>query len=188
MLRQLFEFLSRMVTWWVVVAPWQRAVRLRFGKRMVELQPGIHLKVPLVHQVFSQNIRLLVVDTPNQTVTTADGRVVTISAVVGYRIVDIKRVFSSIQNPRDVVNSLAMGAISVYVTSHSAVECSVPEIEADLTGRLHAEDWGLGFGLVKITDFAFVKTYRFITNESNQNFWSGSLDLSDDSAPLGAAD
>ena len=182
MLRQLFQLLSRLLTWWVIVAPWERAIRLRFGKKQTELGAGIHLKVPLVHRVFVQNTRLLVIDTPNQTVTTADGRVVTLSAVVGYKIVDICQVFNSVQKPREVVNSLAMGAIAEYITSRGSAECTIPEIEADLTKRLHAENWGLEFGLVKITDFAFVKTYRFITNESANTFWSGNIDL-DETAP-----
>jgi len=179
MLRQLFQALGKLLTWWVIIAPWQRGIRLRFGSKQTELAAGIHLKIPLVHRVFVQNTRLLVVDTPNQTVTTADGRVVTLSAVVGYRIVDICQVFNSVQNPQDVVTSLAMGAISEYVTGRGSAECTIPEIEADLIERLHAEDWGLEFGLVKITDFAFVKTYRFITNESSRNFWSGNVDLED---------
>lgn len=182
MLRQLFQVLSRLLTWWVIITPWQRGIRLRFGKKMTELGAGIHLKIPFVHKVFVQNIRLLVIDTPNQTVTTADGRVVTLSAIVGYRIVDIRQMFNSVQNPKDVVSSLAMGAISEYVTSRPAAECAIPSIEADLTKRLHAEKWGLEFSLVKVTDFAFVKTYRFITNESNQSFWSGNISL-EDSAP-----
>ena len=182
MLRQLFQALSRFLTWWVIVAPWERAIRLRFGKKQTELGAGIHLKIPLVHKVFVQNTRMLVVDTPNQTVTTADGRVVTLSAVVGYKIVDMCKVFNSVQKPQDVVNSLAMGAISAYVTSHGSADCAVPMVEADLSKHLSATDWGLEFGLVKVTDFAFVKTYRFITDETSQNFWSGNIDL-DESAP-----
>ena len=181
MLRQIFEIISRIVTWWVIVSPWQQALRLRLGTHQTELGAGIHLKIPYIHQVYVQNTRLLIVDTPNQTVTTADGRVVTLSLVVGYRITDIKRVFSSIQSPKDAVNSLAMGAVSSYVTSHGSAECSVPALEADLVAQLDAKDWGLEFDLIKITDFAFVKTYRFITNEANNNFWSGSVDL-DESA------
>ena len=183
MLRQLFQTLSRFLTWWVIVAPWEKAIRLRFGKKQTELGAGIHLKIPLVHKVFVQNTRLLIVDSPKQTVTTADGRVVTLSAVVGYRITNFLQVLNSVQKPQDVVNSLVMGAISEYVTSHGSADCAVPMIEADLAGRLSAENWGLEFGLVKVTDFAFVKTYRFITDESNRSFWSGDIDL-DDSAPM----
>ena len=178
MLRQIFQAISYMLTWWVIVAPWQCAIRLRFGKHITVLNTGIHLKIPLVHQVFVQNTRLLIVDTPNQTVTTADGRVVTLSVVVGYYIADIKQVLTSIQNPREVVNSLAMGAVSAYVTSHGSAECSIPAIEADLIEQLDAKDWGLEFGLVRVTDFAFVKTYRFITNEGSSNFWTGDINLS----------
>ncbi len=182
MLRQILEIISRIVTWWVVVPPWQRALRLRLGTHQTELSAGIHLKIPYIHQVYVQNTRLLIVDTPNQTVTTADGRVVTLSAVVGYRIVDIKRVFNSIQSPKDAVNSLAMGAISAHITSRGSAECSIPAIEADLVAQLDTKDWGLTFDLIKITDFAFVKTYRFITNDGSTNFWSGSVDLTE-SAP-----
>ena len=182
MLRQILEIISRIVTWWVVVPPWQRALRLRLGTHQTELGAGVHLKIPYIHQVYMQSTRLLIVDTPNQTVTTADGRVVTLSAVVGYRIVDIKQVFNSIQSPKDSVNSLAMGAISTYITSRGSAECSIPEIEANLVTQLDTKDWGLTFDLIKITDFAFVKTYRFITNEGSNNFWSGSVDLNE-SAP-----
>ena len=143
MLRQIFEIISRVVTWWVVVPPRQRALRLRLGTHQTVLGAGIHLKIPFIHQVYTQSTRLLIVDTPNQTVTTADGRVVTLSVVVGYRITDLKRVFNSIQSPKDAVNSLAMGAVAAYVTSHSSAECSVPAIEADLVTQLDTKDWGL---------------------------------------------
>ena len=51
MLRQILEILSRVVTWWVVVPPWQRALRLRLGTHQTELGAGIHLKIPYIHQV-----------------------------------------------------------------------------------------------------------------------------------------
>ena len=178
MLRQIFQAISYMLTWWVIVSPWQCAVRLRFGKHITTLKAGIHLKIPLIHQVFVQNTRLLVVDTPNQTVTTADGRVVTLSVVVGYRIVDIEQVLTSVQNPREVVSSLAMGAVSAYITAHGSAECAIPAIEADLIEQLDGQNWGLKFDLVRVTDFAFVKTYRFITNGSSSNFYTGDINLS----------
>lgn len=43
---------------WVVVAPWEQAVRVRLGKHLSVLNAGVHLKLPFADLVYLQSVRL----------------------------------------------------------------------------------------------------------------------------------
>ena len=179
MIKQLLNALAKLLTWWVVIAPWERGVRLRWGKHATELQPGLRLKVPLMHQVYRQSTRLLIVDAPNQTLTTTDGKVLYISVVVGFAIDDILKLYQTIVNPRETVVGLVMGAVaSVVAATHSSL-CTPALVEQKAAANLAEMGWGLAFAYTRVTDFAFVRTYRFITDDSSTRFWSGDIRTSE---------
>ena len=178
MLKTIIQAISRALTWWVIIAPWERGIRLRWGKNAKELSPGIHLRVPLMHQIYKQSTRLLIVDAANQTLTTKDNKVVVIGLVVGFAIENILELYNSIQRPKDTVLGLAMGAIAAYVANVTTAECTPAGLEKHIEAALADVSWGLRFQYVRVTDFAFVKTYRLIGNEhSGGRFWSGDITI-----------
>ncbi|KKK49025.1 hypothetical protein LCGC14_3139220, partial [marine sediment metagenome] len=56
-LNTLFQKIYELFNWFYTVVPWERAMRVRFGKHMKIMQPGIHVQIPFIDKVFLMNIR-----------------------------------------------------------------------------------------------------------------------------------
>lgn len=53
--------------------PWEAALRVRLGRRVVMLGPGFHLRIPFLDRTFVRSVRLRTISDSGQTVVTQDG-------------------------------------------------------------------------------------------------------------------
>lgn len=165
-INDLFSYLSKIFQWWIIVLPWERGIRVRLGKRVKVLTEGTYLRFPIIDQVFVQTTRTRFLSMPIQTLTTKDGKTITINASVGYNIEDILKLYNSIYSPETTILSIAMGAISEYVASHDFADCLPDMIEQNTSKMLSGNQYGLGDVTFKITGYAVVRTFRFIQDHS----------------------
>ena len=70
----------------------------RWGRYRSQLDPGLHLIVPLVDRIKRVDMREIVVDVPPQEVITKDNVVVTVDAVVYYQATDPVKLVYNVQN------------------------------------------------------------------------------------------
>lgn len=166
---------------WVVVAPWEQALRVRAGKHVQLLGSGFHVKLPVLDMMYLQTVRLRVCNFGygRQTVTTKDGVTVTFSGAIGYGILDLEKLYRTLHHAEDTLQSLARGMIAEYVNTHFAEACAPARITkrvgADLARRF--KQYGLDQVCLYLTDYAVVRTYRIIGD--NGPYGSGSsLDTS----------
>jgi hypothetical protein len=153
----------RSLQFWVTVAPWEQALSVRLGKHVRLLQPGPHLKIPFVDQVFVQSVRLRISSSGKQTLTMADGvTTVTLSAALSYSIADIEILYRSVHHIEDTLQQMARGIIAQYVAIHEVAGCTPALIESAATERLALARYGIGDAQVIITEFAIARTYRLI--------------------------
>ena len=66
----LLKQIGQIFRWWVIVAPWEQGLRVRAGKHVLLLKPGLHVRIPYIDQVFIQSSRLRIVHLAMQTVLT----------------------------------------------------------------------------------------------------------------------
>lgn len=159
---QIFEFLQKLFVWWITVLPWERAVHVRAGKKVRILAAGMHLRVPFLDRVYLQTTRLRVMQGSPQTITTRDGKTITIVMAVGYTITDISQLYREMFHPEQSLTNMVQGSIADFVSTHSLDECLLPQIEKRVKQAMESKDYGLSFEYVKVTGFAVVKTYRLI--------------------------
>lgn len=174
-LSTLFRNLGGLFTWWVMINPWSQGLRIRLGKHVKKVGSGIHLKIPGIDKFVIKSIRLRTIDLGIQTITTADGKTVTVAGNISFTIVDVEKLFNTLHNAEDTIADFGMSAIAKYiaVTESNMV---YPEAVADhATRSISLSDYGLGNAQLNITDFAFVKTYRFIKDD-RRYFGSPSLE------------
>lgn len=177
---QLLSVAAKPFQWWVVVAPWEQALRIRRGKVAALLGPGIHFRIPFFDRVYRQSLRRRVITDTGQTVTTLDGKVVTVAIGVSYEVADLLRLYSALANVESVLLNEVMAAVTEYVakTSSSMLTPDGVARGAELDGDLCA-NWGLKSVSVKTLNFAFVKTYRLLMNDYrslsglNTDDWEG---------------
>lgn len=164
----------RLFIWWVVVNPWERAIRVRLGKHRTLLEPGLSFRIPYADQIFRQSVRLRFTTLYPQTVTTRDGQTLTIAGVLSYTITNVDRLYDTLQQAEEALRAMAQGAIADYVHGHRFEDCSPKDVERGSGKNLSLDDYGLGFDSLRLTTFARVKSYRFIM-DSHQSTWEDLL-------------
>jgi regulator of protease activity HflC (stomatin/prohibitin superfamily) len=163
MLKELLGQLARLVTWVLMVSPWEQALRVRSGKHVRLLRAGLHLRIPFVDRVYRQSVRRRICTIAPQTITTSDGYAVTVGAALGYSIVDLLRLYETLHDAQDTIEAEIAAIMAGFIASHLRSECLPLAIEQYVMTQAHLQNYGLSAAEFSILSFATVKTYRFIT-------------------------
>ena len=179
-LQQIAEWLNR-VRFWYTVRPWERAIRVRCGRWIVAISPGLHFRIPLLDEVFCQNVRQRVLNLPIQTATTTNGKAVTLSGAVRWHIADVELIYQKLHTPEDWIYNTVLAALAEVIFSATTV-LSPQSVGELATAKVQDDSRAMGLEIeaVSITDFAMVRTYRLISGEGNSGWsWNrvGPLDV-----------
>ena len=159
-----FEWVVSLVQWWVTVMPWEQGIRVRWGKNVAMLTPGVHLKVPIMDRVYVQGMRLRTADLGTQTVQTKDGKPRTVSAVLAYKIKDLRILFEAVQDAEDTIVDLARASLAIEVEQNGAA-ATAEELGKLTTRRLRLSQYGIEGGRVSLVDMVDARTYRLISDD-----------------------
>jgi hypothetical protein len=168
MLTTILNALSRLFTWWIVVAPWEQALRVRLGKRVDKLEAGVFLRIPFVDRIFKQSIRRRLNILRPQTLTTQDRHVVTSCGAVGYSIGNLEMLYQTMESPNDTIENEVAAIVAQYIGTHDLADCKAVEIEKSVMEKMDLSKYGLTGQEFYMTSFATSKTYRFITGDMQQ--------------------
>lgn len=144
-----------------VIDPDQGGVLLRMGRLKRTLGPGWYWKVPFVDKVRKVTVSEQTIDMPNQTVGTLDGRMVTASGYIRYRIVDPAKAILGLYDydmslMREAMKEIASVIASRASTTQQEVEAAVNEVLEGFTAHgIDVMDFGL-------TDYAVTRAIRLI--------------------------
>lgn len=163
---QIIQFIKQLFSWWFIVTPWEQAVFVRLGKNVKVLHGGFYFKIPFIDQVYLQSIRLRAIDMPIQTISTKDGKTITIKSVMNYAINDIYKLYNTISHPDTTLSAIVMSKIADYIMAHNRSEINIQALEYDIIKELESVDYGLNKVSFKITSWAEVKTLRVIQDQS----------------------
>lgn len=154
--------LFKSIQCWLIIAPWEQGIRVRFGKWVKKLDSGTHFKIPIFDRFYVQSVRLRITGLSKQTMTTLDGKTITMCGNVGYCIEDIVKLYNTIHHAEDTIHSMAKGAIAQYVSQHNIDECTPGIIEQKASDKLDLKKYGIDCGRIYIVEFAVVPTIRLI--------------------------
>lgn len=175
----LFEWLIGLINnarFWQVVLPWERAVRVRFGKNPVLLESGFHLRIPFFDEVRVANTRLRIGCVPAQTITTRDGRTVTVDVTVAFRITDPLAAMLRLQKPEDSCAGFAQIAVLRHVRSRAYAEIQIAELEEAVAQEVAAlAGPGVEFEYVRVVEWALIRTIRLIQDGWRPHTGEGGL-------------
>lgn len=174
-LNTLIERLSDLFRWWVVIAPWERGLRIRCGKHVRAFDAGIHLRIPIIDRFYIQSVRLRTVDTQTQTVTTKDGHALTFSGVIQYGIRDLRQLYDTLHQPDDTIIDIASALASQYVSERERGDVSPARLAEYVNARVDLTAHGLVGGEFRVVDFAFVRTYRLLNGGRYRTSPSGTM-------------
>lgn len=169
-IKDTIEYIRQLLTWWVDVMPWEQGVRVTLGKTQILLNKGIWIKIPIIHNVYVVQVRLRVMDTPVQTVSTLDDITISIRMAIGYQVVDVVKFFGSLNDPTMTIANTAQSKASEIISNSSSSKLKQEMIQDGVLKELRAMDCGIRFELVGITNFAKTKPYRLMGDA----YWANS--------------
>jgi Membrane protease subunits, stomatin/prohibitin homologs len=160
----LLKQIGQIFTWWVMVAPWEQALRVRAGRHVRRLEPGVHLRIPFLDTVHVQSVRLRLATFSMQTVMTRDRKALTVAGALGYAVGNIEQLYQALHHAEDTLTSLAMTAIAECAAHADADALTPATLSTAATQALGFADYGLVDVSVRVTDFAFLRTYRLVSD------------------------
>ena len=140
------------------VDEYERGVRFLFGKYQKVLEPGWHIVLPIFHKYQKIDIRVKVVDVPEQDAITKDNVTIKINAVIYFNIFDAKKALLSVQNCYYAVTQLAqttmrnlVGSVTLdeLLTDRERISNEICTIVDKAT-----DDWGVKIQNVELKDIA----------------------------------
>lgn len=172
-LSDFFSQLLNLFQWWIVIAPWEQAIRVRRGRKINALKPGVHFRIPGFDRFFVQPTRKRFMNTPTQTVTTRDKQAVTVSGGTAYSIADLGLLYNTLSDAENVIQIETMALIAEFIATHDMADITPTDIQRHINAYLDLSRYGLAGVEFLITDFVNVKTYRII-NTTPKDWWAGS--------------
>lgn len=164
--KDFLEYIFNAVKVWIIVQPWQTGIRVRNGKHIKKLNGGIYFRLPYLDSIFIQENRLRVASMPIQTLTSKDIKTITISGAVGYSIIDIEKLYKTLYHPETTISNITMSEVADFIFKNNVDTINPNTIEKAVIEKLNKDDFGLRFEYFRITNFAVVRTFRLIQDQS----------------------
>lgn len=164
--KDFFEYIFNAIKIWIIVQPWQTGIRVRNGKTIKKLIGGIYFRLPYFDSVFIQENRLRVTEMPMQTLTSKDIKTITLNSSFGYSISDIQKLYETLYHPEKTLQNIAMSEVANFIWNNELYSITPESLENAVLQKLKADDYGINFEYFRITNFAVVRTYRLIQDQS----------------------
>jgi regulator of protease activity HflC (stomatin/prohibitin superfamily) len=114
-IKELFTTYIEYLKFWVAVNHYQEAVVLRAGRYHRTLGPGYHPKWPVYEYSFDVNVKSDTMEIEAVSITTLDGKSITIGIMIEYQIVDTMLFLVETNEAYTNMKEIARGEISDYL-------------------------------------------------------------------------
>ena len=173
MFDKLFELLKTLwndIVPYYIIAEFESACILRWGKFHRVTNAGIYWKLPFGDYVYAYHVRTQTTHLTPQTLTTNDKKSVVVKAIVRYHIQDVKAYTLSVLNAHDAICDTTQGIICNLVKEYKWLEI-LEGVEDEITSRVAeaVKDWGITIEKVTLCDLGEIRTIRIINNPQDVN-------------------
>lgn len=137
-----------------IIREYERAVVFRLGRLREPRGPGLVIIIPVIEVMRRIDLRVVTMDVPSQDVITRDNVSVKVSAVVYFRVVDVNKAVTQVENYYYATSQLAQTTLrSVCGEAHlDDLLASRDELNARIQEILDSstEAWGIKVSMVEI--------------------------------------
>ena len=153
-----------MFTLLYTVQPWEQGIRVRLGKHTILQGPGIHFKLPFIDIIYIQNTRVRMMNTHNQTISTTDGKSLSLAGSVRYKIKDILLLHKTLHQAEETICQEIQSLVAQYVMTHCLEACSPVNIQGYVNTHINLLPYGIVDTEFFMTNCTYVKTFRIISD------------------------
>jgi len=146
-----------------VIDEYERGVVLRFGRYHRILEPGFHFLWPFyIERVVQDSVVPRTWNLGPQGLTTLDGRLITVSAIITHSIKDIRKAMLEVERVDDAVRDLCYSNIARLIMQSTWADICSENFEDRLlrSCRRNAAKYGLDLTQVQLADCTPVRAYR----------------------------
>jgi len=167
---ELIQWIGEALVPFVIILPYQEAVRIRLGKFQATLAPGIHWRIPIADSVLHENVVARTTHITGLSTTTSDGKAIGFDAVVTYRISDIKKALLEVEDVKDAVADTCAGQMGTTLADSSWDDVWHGKAVDNLTSvcRKRGWKWGIEILSVQLSGVCLVKNIRISTGGGAQ--------------------
>ncbi len=149
-----------------VIYEYERGVLFTFGKFAGLLNPGIVWIAPIVQSMRKVDLRIRVVDIPEQEVVTRDNVSIKVNGVVFFKVEDAEKAILNVENYRRATILYAQTVLRDVIGSHEFDEVlqkreQIGEIIRKIVDEI-SNDWGIRIVSVKLQDIIIPENMKSI--------------------------
>lgn len=156
-----------------LVRSWQRGLRVRNGIAREELEPGWHWRWPFIDEIICAVSVEDMIDLPFIDIPTKDGKLVTASANVAFRVVSPRAMWLSVYDVDENLARLASGKLATLITRRTWMQLAggQQEMRNWLRDQLTQETqgWGIEVTRVFITNLSPARQVRLLQDSTSSS-------------------
>jgi regulator of protease activity HflC (stomatin/prohibitin superfamily) len=142
MLDRLFDFIGEIIDFFIcftVMDVYERGIVMRFGMPNREIGGGFHWLIPFgVEEVKYDTVVRQTSDLDVQSLTSKDGKFITLNAILVYTISDISKFLLEIDDGETDVQNMCYGVITDCVEAHNWDEICTTEFNKEVLKKCRA--------------------------------------------------
>jgi regulator of protease activity HflC (stomatin/prohibitin superfamily) len=162
---KLFELVGQFWGWLVpfaIIDEYQRGIVMRLGRYRRTLEPGFHWVWPLgVERVIEQQVAWNTSALHDQSLTTLDGHQVSVSAVLTWRVHDVRKFLIDVMDQDAVLADVTYGAVARHVCASPWGQLTAPDALEVLAKEVRRRAFRYGMEVSQV-QFANVTKSRSI--------------------------
>lgn len=168
-IKELLTLFWDYLKFWVLVNHYEEAIVLRGGKYLKTLGPGLYLKWPFIDYSLEVYVMPDTMDVEPISITTGDGKTVTIGLMVEYKVMDTKKYKIETNDSPTNMKDLARGEMSDYLEDLNWEDIKKKTTKNALRRKLqeHYTEMGVEIIELKFTHKAESSVFRFFTDKQN---------------------
>jgi len=154
---------------WVLVNHYEKAVVLRKGRYLKTLAPGLYAKWPFIDYAFEVYIMPDTMDIEPISITTADGKTISIGMMIEFQVIDAKVYKIDTNDAITNMKDLARGEMSDYLEDLNWEDIKKKTTKNALKRKLqeHYIEMGVEISELKFTHKAESRVFRLFSDRPN---------------------
>lgn len=152
-----------------ILNEYEQGVRLRLGKYHKTLSKGLHFKFPFVDEIISHHTVWTTINLPPQSLITKDEKNIVVSAVIKFRVTDIKTFLLEVYDTIDAICDMSQSAVKRTIMNKTWEECKSDELDNDISkkARIEARKWGIEIQQITLIDLAQIRSIRLFNDSTH---------------------